>query len=156
MTENLSPRQLAAKNGERKYSTGLACRNGHVAERYTLSGTCVECLNESRAKMASTFAANSDPLRDERHRFGRETMVIKSLAPLRDLEGLRTLEEAMLASRFPTLVGHVPMRSPIVSTGSDGTVALHRFVTHTDDASVMRSLCTAAIERLTPEVAPHG
>lgn len=36
-------RAEAAKAGIMKYYTGAACRNGHVCERYTVNGACVEC-----------------------------------------------------------------------------------------------------------------
>lgn len=42
-------RSEAAKAGLTKYYTGAACRNGHVSERYTVNGACVEC-NASHAK----------------------------------------------------------------------------------------------------------
>lgn len=29
--------------GLKRFMTGRACRNGHVAERYVTSGACVEC-----------------------------------------------------------------------------------------------------------------
>jgi len=42
-------RTEAAKLGLTKYYTGVACRNGHVCERYTVNGACVEC-NASHTK----------------------------------------------------------------------------------------------------------
>ena len=42
-------RTEAAKLGLTKYYTGVACRNGHICERYTVNGACVEC-NASHAK----------------------------------------------------------------------------------------------------------
>ncbi|MDN0126884.1 hypothetical protein QVO16_07905 [Yersinia massiliensis] len=33
----------AAKVGLLKYYTGKPCRNGHLGERYTVNGSCVEC-----------------------------------------------------------------------------------------------------------------
>ncbi|MBE0147945.1 hypothetical protein FOT80_00865 [Serratia fonticola] len=44
-------RAEAAKAGIMKYYTGAACRNGHVCERYTVNGACVECnANHTRAQ----------------------------------------------------------------------------------------------------------
>ena len=36
-------KQEAIKNEEKKYFTGKPCKHGHVAERYTKGGKCVEC-----------------------------------------------------------------------------------------------------------------
>lgn len=36
-------RDEAAKQGINKFYTGIPCRRGHDAERYTINGACVEC-----------------------------------------------------------------------------------------------------------------
>lgn len=36
-------RDEAIESGEVFYYTGLPCRNGHLAKRYTTSGQCIEC-----------------------------------------------------------------------------------------------------------------
>lgn len=38
-------RKQAQIDGLSKYFTGKLCVNGHIAERYTASGTCQECIN---------------------------------------------------------------------------------------------------------------
>lgn len=43
--------------GLAKYFTGKPCKKGHIAERYTKSSTCVECLKESSANRISEFKA---------------------------------------------------------------------------------------------------
>jgi hypothetical protein len=43
-------REDAAKKGEQFYFTGDACKNGHVAKRYTTSGRCVMCVQEEYEK----------------------------------------------------------------------------------------------------------
>lgn len=48
MTEIITRKEAFLK-GLGKYFTGSPCRNGHVAERYTKSGTCQECISSSRA-----------------------------------------------------------------------------------------------------------
>jgi hypothetical protein len=37
-------RQEAIERGLVRYFTGEECKHGHVAERYTMSGGCVECV----------------------------------------------------------------------------------------------------------------
>ena len=38
-------RDEALQAGRKRYFTGLPCRRGHLAERYTSMGGCVECVN---------------------------------------------------------------------------------------------------------------
>ena len=40
------PRYQAKQEGRLTYLTGLPCKNGHVAERMTDSGSCIECRRE--------------------------------------------------------------------------------------------------------------
>lgn len=42
-------RKKAIESGETRYYTGLACKHGHKAERWTMSGACVACQEERRA-----------------------------------------------------------------------------------------------------------
>ena len=38
------PRRLAMRAWIRFYFTGKPCKHGHIAERYTLTGQCAECV----------------------------------------------------------------------------------------------------------------
>jgi hypothetical protein len=40
-------RKQAVETGSKTYFTGIPCRNGHTAERYTKSGGCKECITEA-------------------------------------------------------------------------------------------------------------
>lgn len=42
-------RAAAAAAGQKRYFTGIPCPKGHVAERFTVGGQCVEC-NHERAR----------------------------------------------------------------------------------------------------------
>lgn len=46
---NLLSRQEAIASGLKRYFTGVPCRNGHIAERYALKSSCVECERERLA-----------------------------------------------------------------------------------------------------------
>ena len=55
----------AARAGLKRYYTGEACPHGHVAERFVMSTTCVECnrarstasMRKHRAKLKKLIAA---------------------------------------------------------------------------------------------------
>lgn len=49
-------RMEAAKLGLNRFFTGKKCRNGHMAERYVMNGTCVECAFNSAARHRNEFA----------------------------------------------------------------------------------------------------
>lgn len=53
-------RATAFENGEKRYFTGVPCKNGHLVERYSFDGICVEC---SRLKKDRWFKAKllADP-----------------------------------------------------------------------------------------------
>lgn len=38
--------RLAHENGQVRFSTGKPCTHGHMAERFTSSGSCVECAHD--------------------------------------------------------------------------------------------------------------
>jgi hypothetical protein len=46
-------REEAKAKGLKRYFTGAACRNSHVAERYTCSGKCCQCNVSSMARYRS-------------------------------------------------------------------------------------------------------
>lgn len=41
----ISTRAMAALGGKRRFFTGIPCKHGHVAERFTSNGGCVQCGN---------------------------------------------------------------------------------------------------------------
>lgn len=43
-------RKQAKELGLKRYYTGKECRKGHIAERFTLTGCCLECKKIHNAK----------------------------------------------------------------------------------------------------------
>lgn len=56
-------RNEAIAQGLRKYYTGVECRQGHFAQRYTTTSSCVECVKKARkvslAELNNNKAATS-------------------------------------------------------------------------------------------------
>lgn len=50
-------RLAAAKAGLKFFYTGKACSKGHVAQRYTSSGTCVECQRQIGVEVRKVIQA---------------------------------------------------------------------------------------------------
>jgi len=69
MTRRRSLREEAEVNGETRYFTGVACANGHVAERLTSTGACVECKRGAKKRRLSTDRGRATQrVADERSR----------------------------------------------------------------------------------------
>ena len=67
---NIITRQEAVQLGLSRYFTGKPCKRGHVSQRTTVNGTCVQCVNESEAKKiyrAAYYQKNKQRL-DERNK----------------------------------------------------------------------------------------
>lgn len=47
----------AARLGRPQYRTGKPCKHGHIANRWTLNGTCCQCLNSSAARRRNAYRA---------------------------------------------------------------------------------------------------
>lgn len=43
-------REEARQTSRTRYFTGVACCNGHIAERFKINGRCVECSRESKRR----------------------------------------------------------------------------------------------------------
>lgn len=56
-----STRAEARKIGAHKYFTGKPCKSGHVAERYTVSGTCRLCITACQAQFLRVPPGQVDP-----------------------------------------------------------------------------------------------
>jgi hypothetical protein len=63
-----SIRQNAKRDGQPRYFTGLPCKYGHLAERFTVDGQCVNC---GKAKVVKYREVNKDDI-NERRRNNKE------------------------------------------------------------------------------------
>ena len=63
-------RQEAIDRGLTRYFTGLECKRGHVAERYTLQGQCSECQKLGTKKYQDGVKERLEAAR-MRNRIGR-------------------------------------------------------------------------------------
>jgi len=68
-------RQEAKERKLPRYFSGIPCKRGHVCERYTSSGLCVECAKHHSRKHAEEGRRNAAP--DNRLRKDIEESIIK-------------------------------------------------------------------------------
>lgn len=57
----------AKKAGERFYFTGIPCKHGHVANRYTSTGTCIECVKLQADRWQKNHPSNRSKAAMDRH-----------------------------------------------------------------------------------------
>jgi len=55
MQKPVLDRKTALAGGFPRYFTGKPCKNGHVEDRYTVTGACLGCLGMHRDKDKETF-----------------------------------------------------------------------------------------------------
>ena len=68
-------RKEAIAAGLTKYFTGKPCKHGHIADRYTTTGTCSECLDSARSGVRVAFEpATGQPTPVYSKRVSQETM----------------------------------------------------------------------------------
>jgi 5-methylcytosine-specific restriction endonuclease McrA len=60
-------RQEAKAAGLLRYFSGKPCINGHLAERWTSSGSCYECTKERNPKVVKAWRADNPSLRKFRN-----------------------------------------------------------------------------------------
>src|SRR5208337_1534913 len=64
LIEGYVSRQEAKEQGLKFYFTGLFCKNGHVADRYTISAQCIECkellAKSEKAKLTAKTYSKSE------------------------------------------------------------------------------------------------
>lgn len=54
----ITTREEAQEQGLKFYFTGMPCKNGHIAERYTAFNACKECKATNNAKSAQSGLSN--------------------------------------------------------------------------------------------------
>lgn len=131
-------RKVARDLGCRKYFTGKVCRNGHVAERYTQSGTCVDCLAETNS--ARTVPIADFPLVELRLRATQAdgALLIKTAI-------------AVTQVRFPTVSPVLVCRRP---EGSDPQGGMWLYVLRVDpqDVKVLTDMQFALMRKHAPDI----
>lgn len=103
----MTPRAAAVAAGEKHYETGKPCKNGHVAKRATLTGTCAECTRLAAqswvaarpGKAAAYAAAYRDRNREEVREKDRIAQATRRAA---DPEGVRAKRAAQYAEKVGT------------------------------------------------------
>jgi hypothetical protein len=65
---NLGEKHAAKLRGDKHYFTGIPCKRGHIALRFTKCGSCMECKVEANAKKSKNLTEEQIKKRNEYQR----------------------------------------------------------------------------------------
>lgn len=152
-------RKEAKSLGLKTYATGKPCINGHVAYRYTQSGSCSSCV-----VAANSVTTHDTPQRVERNESiaAAHTARVEALSALvtvklfvhpSDVEILRDTVVAVGLARFPALKAHDfrPLHAKAA-----GTVTIYEFQCAAEDVEFLRGVQNALHEPYRVTESPYG
>lgn len=90
----------ATEKGLFTYNTGKPCSNGHISDRYTKSGGCIECVKET-ARMFN--ARNTSNIIETRARLDHETTLINLFVHQNDLLTVKIILDDIVTKECPNL-----------------------------------------------------
>jgi hypothetical protein len=136
MSDLPTTREAARQQKSNKYFTGIPCKHGHKAARYTYSGTCQACIgaNEQRTRAPQPSGE-----------YNLEPFAIRVSAE----NYRRVLELAVNLTliRYPTVQpGDVERRKG--GKDSQGGLLLYTLHMHIEDAPIVRQYAASLIPRV--------
>lgn len=135
--------------GLNKYFTGYACPRGHVAQRYTQSGTCCECLAVAPAPpSANTMSVLEEYRQREAQRVEALGLLvdIKIWSKAGDIDELRETAVACCLGVFPCLT-HDDVKVTYGPTAENGVAGHYRVRVPLEYVEFMRSLSQVYLDR---------
>lgn len=138
-------RAEAKAKGLNTYFTGRPCRNGHLTYRYTLSGSCSECINGDRH-------APVDPTKPARREAKAQLVLLRVRAYDGDRDNIAAAAWALAVMRYPVLLPADIDPKLLPSDKTAGT-ALYAFYCHAEDVAQLREIAKAAMAQHQSDVA---
>jgi hypothetical protein len=131
-------RAEAKRRDLNRYYTGEPCKNGHIAYRYTQSGTCFACI---RAAGSATYDADR-PVRNE----ALSQLVQAKFRLFRDdVELFTSAAYAFAVMRFPVL-RKVDVYPGLLPLDNDPHQGLYKCNCHSDDLLALRTMADDLIK----------
>jgi hypothetical protein len=110
-------RWTAAMAGLSKYNTGKPCNKGHLSDRYTASGGCVECI-KGYAKLYNKKLNDTKPTSDN---FDTKTELVFIVVHVNDMPTIKAVLDSFVTGFHPDSVNPYPFKK--VKYFGDGSVA---------------------------------
>lgn len=147
MSAIIMTRAEARKSGQNKYFTGKPCKNGHIAERYTASGTCQDCIRSSNAPVVRQhpIAAPdpSAPVDAEQHKDMQANVVTRGLIVYdHQVDRMREMVHMMTEARYPGIPPELLHSNPKRENMGCPPVYRYRVRMHHADYRVLDAMCS--------------
>lgn len=131
-------RSEAKEKQQATYFTGQPCKHGHVAKRYTQSGTCSECINGDRNRIA-------DPMAATKREAKADLVKVRIRAFDEDRDALASSAWALAVMRYPMLqLGDVDPRH--LAQDKAGGTGLYAFYCHNEDVPQLRAIADGMLK----------
>lgn len=136
-------RKQAIAAGTHKYFTGKPCKNGHIAERYTTSGTCEACIRGAVAdeRAGLTYADAREVVSAAKAELG----VFNIRCYPGDIETIKGTALALAQVRYPGLSLSDVLVTPNGVQPAGGTL-MFRFRVHGADIDLLRGVEQALLK----------
>lgn len=138
-------RNEAIESGMLTYNTGKPCVNGHVAERYTKNGGCVECIKETAKKFNRQTATK---IIEQRDKLDIDTTLISMYARQEDFITIRDLVRDLITEYCPHLNPDNVNNSRIKGVCVHATDGIYRISLRVPNDVVSKVKCFADSLRL--------
>lgn len=138
-------RAEAKAKGLNTYYTGRSCRNGHDSYRYTLSGSCAQCVNGDRS-------APVDPTKPARREAKAQLVLMRVRVYDVDRDNMAAAAWALAAMRYPVLtLGDIDPK--LIPSDKTAGTALYAFYCHAEDVGQLREIAKASMAQHATDVA---
>lgn len=134
-------RKLAVAAGVKKFFTGEPCKHGHVAYRYTQSGTCSACIRASVDAVSEALRSDKpDPsvARAARRAALEQLVEIQVRSRPEAVAAIRALAGSLVTMRFPELNNNDAWSNKSGTNPAGGTL-LYKMYVHSDDIQFIRT-----------------
>ncbi len=131
-------RKEAFAAGQLKYNTGKVCKNGHLSDRYTRNGACIECLRVANVALSTALALAPNAKRDAIAQLVRMGMRIFHI----DVPKFAELATALVQARYPILT-RADVAGNGKCTGDAAGTGFYPFLVHADDVQMLRDVASA-------------
>jgi hypothetical protein len=146
-------RQQAIMSRSTKYFTGVPCRNGHIAQRYTRCAVCLDCLHPKFSTDPAAAATANSAARDLNYKLAVakiQMIRIKIVLHSEDLALFIGVAHALSICREPALSPEDLLTKFTARPRGDSTY-LHAFKCYPEDAAALYQLQEdLTFVRLTP------
>lgn len=150
-------RAAAAAAGVSQYFTGKPCKNGHVAHRYTQSGTCSQCIAACTAALRRDVARRMAPSAGVQAAARRELVVELVEVRVRcypgDAAQVRDVAAALCLAKYPTLTRDDVQVRAQPTDGAGGTF-LYRVRVPSEFVGMLRETAAALLAAHAVDLAP--